>query len=247
MSSKVQYNKLVKGMKKRGWKRVRAKASHEVWIFGPTGIQMVLPKKRRTELVGEPFLRQIKQAEEGWLQSRARRSTTKKAARNPQKKAHRRKARVDLSLAKDYLEAAQQRGPAHATGAKLQYVKGTGTPEDVLENLLSAIRFSATAAEEAHHAKEYDVGEEAVQVGGQAMKLLRRMLASKNPADIPGGNMTECIRIMEARGDVRSPGALCNWLQQKAGGYGHVPKGNGGTRKAKSDQRKALRSILKGT
>ena len=82
MSSKVQYNKLVKGMKKRGWQKLRTKGSHEVWMFGPTGIQMVLPRKRRTELVGEPFLRQIKQAEAGWLQSRPR-QTPSHAVPNP--------------------------------------------------------------------------------------------------------------------------------------------------------------------
>lgn len=70
--------------------------------------------------------------------------------------------------------------------------------------------------------------------------------AASNPANIPGGNMTDCIAIMEARGDVESPGALCNWLSQKAG----KPRGSGrrasraGRRKKVSD---TLRRAMRGT
>jgi len=70
--------------------------------------------------------------------------------------------------------------------------------------------------------------------------------ATANPANIPGGNMTECIAIMEARGDVESPGALCNWLSQKAGGQRGSARaaGRAGRRKKVSD---TLRRAMRGT
>ncbi len=69
------------------------------------------------------------------------------------------------------------------------------------------------------------------------------LAAVGNPANIPGGNMTECIAIMEARGDVESPGALCNWLSRKAGERrggraGSRPKG---TAKARGTLQRAMR------
>lgn len=69
----VPYGKLIKQMKKRGWVYVRrGRGSHDIWRFEPTGIQIVLPERRKKEPVGQPFLRQIRQAESGELQSRAR-------------------------------------------------------------------------------------------------------------------------------------------------------------------------------
>lgn len=246
MSSKVQYNKLVKGMKARGWSKIRARGTtHEVWEFQPTGIRIVLPRKKKTQLVGQPFLRQIRQAEEGWLQSRGRQPA---ARRNPQTKTHRRNAKTSIRVAEEYLHAARQKAPAHETrrGA-MTYAAGTGSPEDVLSNLLASIQFAATAAQEAKHAHWGEGEERALQIGIDAMQELRGVVASKNPADIPGGSMSGCIAIMEARPDVRSPGALCNWLAQRSGEYvGGVRMPTSKKRKLKPEQQKALRKVLRG-
>ncbi len=109
---------------------------------------------------------------------------------------------------------------------------------------------AAKAQMEAENAGEsqtaFDVEDLAVALGGDAIAHLKKMLRSKNPADIPGGNMSGCIAIMEARPDVDNAGALCNWLARRAGEYGGIRTGLGAKKKKlKPGQRGLLRKAMR--
>lgn len=56
---------------------------------------------------------------------------------------------------------------------------------------------------------------ESTRLAGHLAKIC---LTWRNPVPgLPGGTMSECIRRMEKRPDVESPGALCQWLAQRSG------------------------------
>jgi hypothetical protein len=125
---------------------------------------------------------------------------------------------------------------------------------------LDAIKFAGMAKSEAENAGISGYSRDAQKLGHEAVEYAAHLLRVAqtvsvrlgkplvNPADIPGGSMSACIEIMERRGDVESPGALCNWLAQRAGEYG------GGVRmpsvkrkKMKPQTRSIMRRLMKGT
>lgn len=125
---------------------------------------------------------------------------------------------------------------------------------------LDAIKYAAIATEERDMAGISTALRDPVQAGEQAVAHARHIVqvaqgfAAKaghklfNPADIPGGSMSACIAIMEARPDVESPGALCNWLAQRAGEYGPVFRMPSLKRKKmKPETRSIMRKLMKGT
>jgi hypothetical protein len=89
-----------------------------------------------------------------------------------------------------------------------------------------------------------NIKRDARAVADKAREALRKMLTHKNPENIPGGSMSACIAIMEARPDVDDSGALCQWIRQRQGGYSagiRLP------RKSKKKMSKALKRALRGT
>ena len=248
--SKVVYAKLVKGMRKRGWQWLRKTGSHEVWLYPTTGIQTVLPRKKRTDLVGEPFLRQIKQAEAGEQQSRGRRA----AEANPlfargMAKEHRERWRKAMVSANKSVRASYDLFPGDFAGA--------------FNASLDTIKYAAAALAEAENVGKENSSmiRDARKVGRKGLDQARGYLAvaqdvsirlgrpavdaHTNPANIPGGNMSACIAIMEARPDVDNAGALCNWLAQKAGEFGRGSRAPKKATKTQAQQRGLLRKAMR--
>ncbi len=126
----------------------------------------------------------------------------------------------------------------------LRSARSATDPKERLDGALRAIKFAAVAEIHAEGAKDWTEREKAINVAEEAVEILRKMLQSKNPADIPGGSMSACVSLMEARPDVESPGGLCNWLAQRAGesigGGIRKPK-----KKLKPEQRKTLRRLMR--
>lgn len=245
--AKVAYSKLVKGMRDRGWKALRKSGSHEVWVYPPTGIQTVLPRKRRSELVGNPFLRQIKQAEAGEQQSRGR--------RNPlfgrgMKGEHQERWRKAMASAYKSERASYDLFPgdfAGAFNASLDTIKyaaaALAEAESFGKGNSSMVRDARKMGRKGvEQAKGYlDVAQDV------SIKLGRPAIADpyQNPADTPGGNMSACIAIMEARPDVDNAGALCNWLAQRAGEFGRGTRAPKKATKTQKQQRGLLRKAMR--
>lgn len=157
--------------------------------------------------------------------------------RNPNSTQHRELADQRVKEAEDKLADAVAAEPAEA-----------------LNLYLDAIHLAAVGLQEAEHGESKGrkmqgrvqaLRSKAVLVAEKAREELGRMFTSKNPADIPGGNMSTCIAIMEARPDVESPGALCNWLSQRAGERGsggiRLPRKGGKAKKMSPALKRALR------
>jgi len=146
--------------------------------------------------------------------------------------------------------AAKAKRALTASGASLHESLKSGPGFDAMFNhALDAIKYAGHAYSEAEGAAEDRLIRGAREAGNAAIhraKMLVKVHTRRlNPADIPGGNMTACIAIMEARGDVDSPGALCNWLARKSG------EPRGGIRRpkrpVKREQRHLLSRAMRGT
>jgi hypothetical protein len=156
---------------------------------------------------------------------------------NPGKDRHLDNAERQIISAKSYLDESLIAGDQ-------------GNFKEAFDHALSSIKRAGVAVSEASWAGESAAIAAARSIGDRAIKRARHLYRhgpSKNPADIPGGNMTACMAIMEARGDVDSPGALCNWLSRRSG-YGgsgaRIPRKRSGKQQA---QRERLRRAMRGT
>ena len=68
----IPYKKLIKGLKAKGWTAIReGKGSHDIWA-APNGIHISIPRRKGNEPIGQPFLREIAQAEAGVIHERSR-------------------------------------------------------------------------------------------------------------------------------------------------------------------------------
>lgn len=121
---------------------------------------------------------------------------------------------------------------------------------------LDTIKYAAVAVGEAEHSGDdpgpaRKLGQNGVTEARSLLRVAQKITArygvgpyEGNPVDIPGGSMSACLAIMEARPDVESPGGLCNWLAQRAGesvgGGIRMPK-----KKLKPEQRKTLRRLMR--
>jgi hypothetical protein len=132
-------------------------------------------------------------------------------------------------------------------------------PAKALNLYLDTIVLAGVALQEGEHGKGkgrqaawalHEIRTTATRIAEAAREGVRDMITSKNPADIPGGSMSGCIAIMEARPDVESPGALCNWLARRSGesfGGIRLPRRKGKSGKKKGRMSPSLRKALRGT
>lgn len=147
---------------------------------------------------------------------------------NPDRPLHRDAARNHLSNSRSYLDLSA----AAEAGRDFR---------GAFNHSLNAIQSAGAAVSEATWAGESAAIKAAREIGNKAMGRARGLYRhglKGNPANIPGGNMTACMAIMEARGDVDSPGALCNWLARKSG------ESRGGIRRPKTRLKREQRTLL---